>query len=434
MSGEQKKSSEVKGGMLYWAPLLHIYQPPTQEPKVLKKIDKECYKPLLNVISESENAKFSLNINGVLIELLYEHGLSDTMELLKDLVAEGKIEIVGTAKFHPILPLIPKKEARHQVQMNEETNRKEFGRWERIGFFPPELAISGRVAKIIRKLGYKWVLNSGIACPEGMEWPYDKIYTSPNGLQLFFRDDILSNRISFKNVTAKGFVKEINEIFQVKESLKTNLVKNIDRYVITAMDGETFGHHIKNYEKTFLKKVLELIDERNNIQIVFISELDQYFPLSNKKIIPRESSWSTNYEDIKAGVPYPLWKHPDNNIHKYYWKLMKSLQNLMTLADEFDKTTDWEIEKYYKTARFFYDKGIYSCPVWWANPHRGTWSPNLIYQGVELLMRAALNIQMALVQADKSDLGEGYFDSISYYQGLLLMELYDVAKKKSKER
>ena len=198
------------------------------------------------------------------------------------------------------------------------------------------------------------------------------------------------------------------------------------------MDGETFGHHIKNYERTFLKKVLELIKERDKIRIVFISELDKYFPLSDIKLIPRESSWSTNYGDIKAGVPYPLWKHPDNNIHKYYWKLMKSLQNLMALGNEFDLTTDWEIENYYKTARFFYDRGIYSCPVWWANPHRGTWSPNLIYRGVELLMRAALNIQMALVQAKKSNLGERYFDSISYYQGLLLMELYDVAKKKSK--
>jgi len=121
--------------------------------------------------------------------------LNDTIELLKNLVSENKIEIVGTAKYHPILPLIPKKEAQRQIQMNEETNRKEFGRWDKKGFFPPELAISGAIAKIIRQLGYKWVIMSGIACP--IDWPYDKIYTSPNGLQLFFRDDILSNKIAF---------------------------------------------------------------------------------------------------------------------------------------------------------------------------------------------------------------------------------------------
>ncbi|MFW9988890.1 MAG: hypothetical protein ACFFC3_09565, partial [Candidatus Odinarchaeota archaeon] len=56
-------------------------------------------------------------------------------------------------------------------------------------------------------------------------------------------------------------------------------------------------------------------------------------------------------------------------------------------------------DNYYNTARYFYNRGIYSCPVWWSNPLNGTWSPNLIYKGVEILMRAALNAQMALVHA-----------------------------------
>ncbi|UCC20263.1 MAG: hypothetical protein JSV62_02965 [Promethearchaeota archaeon] len=410
----------------YWAPFLHIYQPPTQDLEVLRKIDKECYKPLFSLLEGYENNKFCLNINGVLIELFYEFGLSDTMDLLQNLVSENKIEIVGTAKYHPILPLIPKKEAQHQIQINEELNRREFGRWERKGFFPPEMAISGSVAKYIRQLGYKWVIMSGIACP--VDWPYDKIYCSPNGLQLFFRDDILSNKISFKDISAKDFVKALKEIFQLQKNPKIKSEKNFNRYVITAMDGETFGHHIRNYEKTFLKKVLDLISADDNIKTISISDLDQYFPINNKKIIPRESSWSTTYEDIQKEIPYPLWKHPKNNVHRYYWKLMTSLNNLMNLVDNLDLSTDWEVQNYHNTSRYYYDRGIYSCPVWWSNPQHGMWSPNLIYKGIELLMRAALNAQMALIHANKSDLGEGYFDSISYYQGLLLMELSTMTK------
>ncbi|MFX1345465.1 MAG: hypothetical protein ACFFAI_10185 [Promethearchaeota archaeon] len=410
----------------YWAPLLHAYQPPTQEPDILKRIDKESYKPIFSLLEEFDNAKFCLNINGVLIDLLYDYGLSDTMDLIKNLVAEDKIEIVGTAKYHPILPLIPKKEAQYQIQMNEELNRKEFGRWERKGFFPPEMAISGSVAKYIRELGYKWVILSGIACPE--DWAYDKIYTSPNGLQLFFRDDILSNKIAFKSITPKKFLKALGEMYKGKE-------KDIDKdtYIINALDLETFGHHIKNYEKTFLKKVLDLINEDKIIKTVFISELDQYFPFSRKKIIPRESSWSTTYEDIQAGIFYPLWKHPENNIHMYYWKLMASLNNLMNLADNLDLTTDWTVKNFYNTARYFYNRGIYSCPTWWANPQNGTWSPNLIYKGIELLMRAALNAQMALVYAENSDQSDGYYDSISLYHSLLLMELSTITKTNMKK-
>ncbi|GAH32275.1 unnamed protein product, partial [marine sediment metagenome] len=36
------------------------------------------------------------------------------MDLIKDLVKQKKIEIVGSGKFHPILPLIPKEEAERQ--------------------------------------------------------------------------------------------------------------------------------------------------------------------------------------------------------------------------------------------------------------------------------------------------------------------------------
>jgi hypothetical protein len=434
----------------YWAPLLHLYQPPTQDVEILRKINAECYKPLFNVLDNHTNAKISLNINGVLIELLKEYGMSDTVELLKNLESENKVEILGTAKFHPILPLIPGKEVQHQIELNEELNREVFGtHWEKKGFFPPELAISPKIGKTVRELGYRWMIMSGIACPRA--WPYDKIYTSPKGLQLFFRDDILSNKISFKKTTAIQFLTEIGRLHKNRDDHGKN-----DTYIITAMDGETFGWHIKNYENTFLGKTLELIekgfegksasqntpkstaDEKTAmtskgdiIEVEFISNLQDHFPVANDKIVPISSSWSTSYEDLKCNVEYPLWKHPENDIHVYYWKTMKSLNKLMDLADKLDLTQSWKIEEHYNTARWFYDRGLHSCPMWWANSFQGTWSPNLIYKGMELLMKAALNAQLALVYAGIND-GDGYFDSISYYHGLLLMELYYISRKNKK--
>ncbi|TFF94455.1 MAG: hypothetical protein EU543_01230 [Promethearchaeota archaeon] len=421
----------------YWAPLLHIYQPPTQDIDILRKINDQCYKPLFNEIASHQNAKFCLNINGILIELLKEYGMSDSIDLLIELIEDNKIEIVGTAKFHPILPLIPKKEVKRQIKLNEEINTEVFdNRWIKRGFFPPEMAISSKVAKIVRDLGYKWVIMSGISCPNS--WCYDKIYKSPNGLELFFRDDILSNKIAFKKYTAKNFIHDLGEIH------KNETEKKNHTYIITAMDGETFGWHIKNYEKTFLGKTLKLIEENeyqnqyngkgeiDNIEIEFISNLSKYFPYAAEAVIPISSSWSTSYEDLKSNIPYPLWRHPENNVHNYYWKILKSLNKLMELADDLDLTKDWNIENYYTTARYFYDRGLHSCAPWWSNPLKGAWSPNLIYKGVELLMRAALNAQLALVSAGIND-GDSFFDSISYYHGLLLMELYSISRKNSKK-
>ena len=410
----------------YWAPLLHLYQPPTQDIGILRKIDKECYKPLFSMLEEHDNVKICLNISGILIELLREFDLDDTIEQVQNLVADQKLEILGTAKFHPILPLIPEKEAQRQILLNEDVNRKEFNNWEKNGFFPPELSISSKVAKFIRELGYKWVIVNGTSCP--IDWPNKKIYCSPNGLQLFFRDDILSNKVSFNTINAKEFVESLKELSNFQEN------GSDEKYVITAQDGETFGWHHKKFERIFLSKTLELINDRDEIQLAFISELDKHFPIHKEKIIPKDSSWSTTHNDMKVNIPYPLWDHPDNPIHKLYWKIMKSLNNLMSLIGNLDTTQDWEVENYCNTARWFYDRGICSDSTWWANPDRGTWSPNLIYKGIELLMKSALNAQLALVHANQSDLGEGYFDSISFYHNLLLMEMYSITRKNLKNQ
>ena len=330
--------------MIYWAPFLHMYQPSFQDSNVLKQIDKECYKPLFRMLDEHENVKISLNINAVLIEMLEEFDLSDTIDLLKNLVFNNKIEIVGIAKFHPIIPLIPQNEAERQIKINEQTIKKEFQDWERLGFFPPEMSISSKVAKFIREIGYKWVIMSGIACP--IDWPYDQIYTSPNGLMLFFRDDILSNKISFNDITAKEFVEQLETNFTSRKHEKSE-----DIYIITAMDSETFGHHIKKFERTFLSKTLELINDRKEIEIEFISNLDKYFPIYQEKVVPRESSWSTTYDDINLNIPYPLWDHPDNRIHSLFWKITRSLNNLMNLLENIDLRLNWEVEKHYITAR-----------------------------------------------------------------------------------
>jgi alpha-amylase/alpha-mannosidase (GH57 family) len=399
-----------------------MYQPTFQDSKILRQIDKECYKPLLKMFEEHDNVKISLNINAVLIELLYEFDLCDTIEILQNLESNNKIEITGTAKFHPILPLIPQKESEHQIELNEETIKKEFKHWEREGFFPPEMSISSQVAKHIRELGYKWVIMSGIACP--VDWPSDKIYTSPNGLLLFFRDDILSNKISFNNITAKAFVEEIKGL--AKENKEANYK---DKYIITAMDSETFGHHIKKFERKFLSKALDLINDQKEIKIEFISDLSNHFPINEEKIVPKDSSWSTTYDDMKANIPFPLWNHPDNRVHTLYWKIVRSLNNLMNLIENLDLNQNWDAERHYDTSRWFYDRGICSDTTWWGNPNRGTWSPNLIYKGIELLMKSALNAQLALVHANQSDIGEGYFDSISFYHNLLLMELYSKTKE-----
>ncbi|HMF34779.1 MAG TPA: hypothetical protein VKK79_25385 [Candidatus Lokiarchaeia archaeon] len=393
---------------VYWSPLIHVYQPPTQKPYILKKIDEECYRPLFHVIDESPNARITLNINGVLIDLLYEHGLGETVELLKKIVHDGKVEIVGTAKYHPLMPLIPLKENFRQIELNEVTHKATFGEeWERKGFFPPEMAISPEVLKIIQQAGYQWVIGSGIACTDA--WPYDVVHQLSNGLMMFYRDDIVSNEVSFSKLNAQGFVSKITRMYSCD-----------DYYVITAQDGETFGHHIKHAEQTFLKKTFDLIAEDDGVEICFVTDLIQKFPVVEASA-PRPSSWSTNMGDINYGVHYPLWKHPDNPIHNIQYRILDHVSELMDALDTCSDATlcnDPAYLDYKNTARYFYDIGVHSCQFWWASGNP-MWSPNLILDGADLLVKAAVNARLALGKLKDIKSQELLEDVSMYYSRLL---------------
>jgi len=134
--------------MIHWAQLFHFYQPPTQLPSVLEKICNESYLPLLEVLREYPQATATANINAVLTEMLKDCGHNDVIGGPKELAGKGQIEITGTGKYHPILPLIPPEEAKRQIELNHKTNAYFFGgAYRPNGFFPPEMAYSGDIIK-----------------------------------------------------------------------------------------------------------------------------------------------------------------------------------------------------------------------------------------------------------------------------------------------
>ena len=75
--------------MIYWAPFLHFYQPPTQFHSILDRICNESYRPIIKMLAGRPNAKVTVNMCGVLTEMLKEHGHRDIIEGLKELGESG---------------------------------------------------------------------------------------------------------------------------------------------------------------------------------------------------------------------------------------------------------------------------------------------------------------------------------------------------------
>ncbi len=414
--------------MIYLAPLLHFYQPSTQFHRVLKKVCNESYRPLVGLFHEQAHAKVTVNINAVLTEMLDEHGMSDVIDGLRELSEMGRLEFVGSAKYHPILPLIPQDEILRQIMQNYQTNRRYFGKtYSPQGFFSPEMCYSREIVRPIQETGHRWLILSGLACP--VDWPLNVIHrikANGHGLAVLFRDDILSNRIAFKQTDVKGFIDQIRSFGR----------KGDDIYVVTAMDAETFGHHIRHWEDIFLAEMYEALQpevdmegavgsverlvqpvdlakeqaellrtnevaKTGEIQVVTVSQLLEHFTRGDF-VEPRASSWSTSIEDILAGNPYPLWKSKGNLIHQLQWQ---HLRIAIELTHKAEKGAGNESSKNHADlARGLLDRAMQSDQFWWAS-RRPMWDINLVNRGLmqqrEVVFNAYKSIRLGDFNEDE---------------------------------
>ena len=421
--------------MIYLAPLLHFYQPSTQFHRVLKKVCNESYRPLVNLFHEQPHAKVTVNINAVLTEMLDEHGMSDVIDGLRELSEMGRLEFVGSAKYHPILPLIPQDEMLRQIGQNHQTNRRYFGKtYSPLGFFSPEMCYSRDVVRPILETGHRWLILGGVACP--VAWPSSVVHqirSDGQSLVVFFRDDVLSNRISFKQTDVKGFI----------EQLRSFAPKGGDIYVVTAMDAETFGHHIRHWEDIFLAEMYEALQpdpsvegprrgkverlvqpvdlakeqsellrtmevaKTGEIRVVTVSQLLELFP-AGAFVEPKASSWSTSADDIQAGNPYPLWNSKENVIHQLQWQHLKIAIGLTQKAEE--GAGNDSAKNYADLARGLLDRAMQSDQFWWAS-RRPWWDINLVNRGLmqqrEVVFNAYKGIRLGNLSEDEKT--EAYY-------------------------
>jgi len=381
--------------MIYLGFLLHIYQPPEQYKEVLDRIVNECYRPLFNLIYKKPNSKFTININWSLTELLLKNGYTDVVDLMKKCLDAGKIEITGTAAYHVILPLVSKEVQRRQININYESNKRAFGpNYKPAGFFPPEMAYGHEIIQEIRNAGYHWAITEDI--PFGCihnEVPYNYI-PSVDNLAVFLRSNHWSNRVSFdKDENGKHFSGEKIADWMAYEL--DNWFRGNDGYIILAMDGETFGHHVKGHIEYFLEPFLDAIEKnyKDKIHPVKITNLLDVFPKLEKSVPP--GSWSTTEVDFWRGDFYPLWKSEYNKCHKIIWEL-----------------TDIATRSVYNILNNF-DRSLNSCTYWWCPPapDNSESMPAMTKKGVDMLINIikqtnSADIDKALKLQEEF---EGYF-------------------------
>ncbi len=372
---------------MYWANFLHIYQPYDQMSDILEMVVNQSYRPIFHGLKTNPKAKITLNVNAALIELLHKYKYKDLIDDLRQLGSSGQVEFTSSAKYHAFLPFLSDKEIVRQIKANDDTNKFYLGEaYDPKGFFPPEMAYNSKVGAVAASLGYKWIIIDEIAYNGNVEQvDYHKIYKIKGlDLKVYFRERRISNLIMSAMVRSTGSLYET-----IEKDLKSG------RYLITAMDGETFGHH-----RPGLDKLLMEIYASDKYELIHVSDIEKYFK-ETVEVEPIESTWASSTNDIEKKIQFLSWNDPENIIHTWQKEFVEWVLSRVRNLDP--KTPQYE-ELMKKM-----DVALASDHFWWASA-KPWWSVEMIEIGSFRLLDLIYNLP-DVTEAEKNR-AQDYYQKI----------------------
>jgi alpha-amylase/alpha-mannosidase (GH57 family) len=392
---------------MLWLNFLHLYQPANADEKSIREAVDKSYFRLLRALEEHPDLKFTFNITGCLVERWVELGYLDLIRRIKRLIDRGQLEITGSAAYHPILPLVTEKEAILQIKENKIILKKYFGVKPK-GFFFPEMAFDDRTLRLVKKMGYEWIVadeialtpvpspapvargreRGGSAAPRRGEGNVGVDVSS--GLKVIFRSRKFSNgyvpdllRPSFSSGSEASASRY--EAKASKPGFEKLRIKNCELRIVTATDAELYGLRHEDPTGEFEK----LIKNKNLETATFSEFIKQQKTL--EKIFLRASSWESTEAELKRGEPFALWYSKKNKIQMRLWEFAR-FANLTLEKYSKDKNITW--------ARWHLVRGLASCTFWWASGKDFkdifgpvAWHPDDIERYMSELLRAIRSLE-----------------------------------------
>ncbi|MGI6373934.1 MAG: hypothetical protein ACOX0C_01220 [Patescibacteria group bacterium] len=369
---------------MIWLNFLHFYQPANTEFYNIKTALDKSYWRLIRLLEEHPQLRMTANISGCLLERLEDAGETNFLERLRVLVKKGRLELTGSAYYHGFLPLLPATEVARQIKDNLAILQKNFGKnFQPRGFFLPEMAYSEAVAKIVKRLGYEWIIVDEITRGDlklGLDLR-QRYRDQASGLRVIFRERDLSN--AYPPDALLEILKQSPEQKQGQVPVQ-----------ITATDAELYG--LRHEDPT---GEMEKIAKEKRIKTMTISSYLDQLPKKLNSVKLVASSWESSPKELSQNNPYSLWQNKNNKIQLELWKLANFALSL-------DKK--YRRDKNYAWYRWHLSRGLASCTFWWASAHDFSqefgpfaWSPDEIERGVGDLVRSVRALNSLTSKKDK---------------------------------
>lgn len=252
---------------------LHSHQPIGNFPHVFEKSYENAYKPFIDELVQHPEIKATFHYTGILYEWLLKEK-PEFIEILKNMVARGQVEIMGGGFYEPVLPLIPDEDKIGQIKKMTEFVRLHLGTEVR-GIWLAERIWEPHLAKAVVDAGIEYIVVDdchfrGVGFSEEECTGYYVTEEQGRKLKVFPISEKLRYLIPFK-----GPHKTI-------DYFKEMATPGGDRVLVLADDGEKFGSwpdtYKTVYEDGWLYEFLELLKENSSwVETVTFSQyLDNY--------------------------------------------------------------------------------------------------------------------------------------------------------------
>lgn len=235
--------------------VLHFHQPVGQMEWVYERIYNNCYKILLNILSNYPEIKVAAHISGPLLLYMMEKH-SEFIDGIKELVKKRSLELIAGAFGEAILSIIPREDAYNQIRLYLELFENIFG-YKPKGFWLAERIWEPSVVEPLALNGIEYTIVDDYIVPKiinrdeaGYAW-----LTENDGykLKLLFVDERIRYILPWENPDA------------VIKYIASRGSEKGDRCVVWGSDAEKFGEWSeKEWAVKWLKEFLEKLRENSD--------------------------------------------------------------------------------------------------------------------------------------------------------------------------
>ena len=300
---------------------LHAHQPVDNFDHVCAEAFDKSYNPFLDVLSDFPGIKISFHISGSLLDWALAKE-PDFINMLKELVKKGQVEILTSGYYEPILILLPEWDVLGQIELHK-SKMKELFKTTPVGLWLTERVWEPGLPKVLKKAGIKFtIVDDEHFKLAGYDVEnltgYYLTEEEGNEVAVFPGSKFLRYAMPFK------LVEETINYLKLKREEGKNCI-------VFADDIEKFGFWPKTYqwvyEKEWLRNLFKALSENSSwIKTAHFKDvLTQHKP-TGRVYLPCASysemmEWSGNmFRNF-------LIKYPESNhLHKRMFGLSSSIQ------------------------------------------------------------------------------------------------------------